>query len=189
MPNNFITVPNQRTIKIHREHPTSNFLGIKNENWMNASRLLGAHALRLYLYLASNANNFDLALSPSAIERDLGMSRSTYHDQFRKLVNSGFLVPSANGSRYDFYELPQTSLAHSQQNETSAGLNFEEMPALDTPILSVVKGVMAEDTEINNKNTENNPTNIWEPKEKVIEVEKLIEEGRMPSPTKEEWVF
>lgn len=183
------TVPNQRTITIHRERIAENFLGIKNENWMNASRLLGAHALRLYLYLASNANNFELALSPSAIERDLGMSRSTYHDQFRKLVNSGFLVPSANGSRYDFYELPQTSLAHSQQNETSAVLNFEEMPTLDTPILSVVEGVMAEDTEINNKNTENNPTNIWMPKEKVILAEKLIEEGKMRPPSRAEWIF
>lgn len=156
---------------------------------MNASRLLGAHALRLYLYLASNANNFELALSPSAIERDLGMSRSTYHDQFRKLVNSGFLVPSANGSRFDFYELPQTSLAHSQQNETSAVLNFEENPALDTPISSVVEGVMAEDIEINNKNTENNPTNIWKPKEKVILAEKLIEEGKMRPPSRSKWVF
>jgi hypothetical protein len=45
----------------------SDFLGIKNENWQAASRDLGAHALQLYLYLASNANNYTVALSPAAV--------------------------------------------------------------------------------------------------------------------------
>ena len=48
------TVPNQRVIRVHRERASSDFLGIKNERWMAASRILGATALRLYLYLASN---------------------------------------------------------------------------------------------------------------------------------------
>ena len=56
MPN--ITYPNQRLVKIHRESAKTDFLGIKNENWQAASRDLGAHALQLYLYLASNANNY-----------------------------------------------------------------------------------------------------------------------------------
>ena len=46
------TVPNQRVIRVHRERASSDFLGIKNERWMAASRILGATALRLYLYLA-----------------------------------------------------------------------------------------------------------------------------------------
>ena len=52
------TVPNQRVITIHRERATSDFLGIKNSNWQAAARELGAHALLLYLYFASNANGF-----------------------------------------------------------------------------------------------------------------------------------
>lgn len=64
MPN---TVPNQRIITIHRERVASDFLGIKNDNWQAAARDLGAHALMLYLYFASNANGFTLALSPAAI--------------------------------------------------------------------------------------------------------------------------
>ena len=51
-----ITFPNQRMVRVHRERAASDFLGIKNENWQAASRDLGAHALQLYLYLASNAN-------------------------------------------------------------------------------------------------------------------------------------
>lgn len=73
-----MTYPNQRMIKIHRERASVDFLGIKNENWQAASRDLGAHALQLYLYLAANANNYTLALSPAAIRQDIGMARSTY---------------------------------------------------------------------------------------------------------------
>lgn len=103
MPN---TVPNQRVVRVHRVRATSDFLGIKNENWMSASKTLGAHALRLYLYLAANANGYELALSPAALERDIGMARSTYHDQFRRLINAGYLVQSG-GNLYEFYEVPQ----------------------------------------------------------------------------------
>ena len=85
MPN---TVPNQRVVAIHRETTKSDFLGIKNANWQAAARDLGAHALMLYLYLASNANNYTLALSPVAIRRAVGMPPSTYTDQFN---NAGSL--------------------------------------------------------------------------------------------------
>ena len=61
------TVPNQRVVTVHRERATSDFLGIKNENWMSAARDLGAYSTLLYLYLASNANGYSLALSPTAV--------------------------------------------------------------------------------------------------------------------------
>lgn len=112
------TVPNQRMVRVHRERVTSDFLGIKNENWQAASRELGAHALRLYLYLAANADNYTFALSPAALTRDIGMPRSTYHDQFRKLVDLGYLV-QANGNTYDFYEVPR----HSENSIISDGQN------------------------------------------------------------------
>lgn len=72
---------------------------------MAASRDLGAQALQLYLYLAANANDYALALSPVAIRNSIGMAPSTYHDQFHKLVQKGYLV-RAHGNTYDFYEVP-----------------------------------------------------------------------------------
>ena len=56
MPN--VTYPNQRVVTVHREAIKSNFLGIKNENWKAAARDLGAHAFKLYIYFASNADNY-----------------------------------------------------------------------------------------------------------------------------------
>ena len=61
----------------------------------------------LYLYLASNADNFTLALSPAAIRQVIGMPASTYRDQFVKLVDRGYLVQRGEGSTYDFYEVPK----------------------------------------------------------------------------------
>ena len=150
-----ITFPNQRMVRVHRERAASDFLGIKNENWQAASRDLGAHALQLYLYLASNANNYTVALSPVAVRQAIGMARSTYHDQFHKLVDRGYLVPS-NGNTFEFYEVPQA--ATQTQKEVSAnGLDFEENPCHDEQEGSVGLSVLPENTEINNMtNTPNN---------------------------------
>ena len=97
------TFPNQRTIKINRESAKADFLGIKNENWQAAARDLGAHALMLYMYLASNANGYNLALSPVAIRQAIGMPRSTYHDQFARLIDKGYLVQKS-ANNFEFFE-------------------------------------------------------------------------------------
>ena len=140
--------PNQRVINIHRESTKTNFLGIKNENWQAAARDLGAHALMLYLYLASNANGYVLALSPVAVRQAIGMARSTYHDQFHKLVDKGYLVP-ASGNTFEFYESPQ-SVAQSQEIVSDVGLNFEESPSDNIQVSFDGQTVMHEDIQINN---------------------------------------
>lgn len=124
------TFPNQRQVRIHREPIESDFLGIKNENWQAASRDLGAHGLRLYLYLAANANNFMLALSPAAVRQAIGMARSTYSDYFQILLEKGYIVANSKGS-FDFYERPRpadnfnenevSSAGHDDKNGSSAG--------------------------------------------------------------------
>ena len=61
-------------IHVHRIPAQQPFLGIKNENWQRAARDLGAYAFMLYLYLASNADNYTLALSPAAVRESIGMA-------------------------------------------------------------------------------------------------------------------
>lgn len=148
MPN---TVPNQRIIAIHRERAASDFLGIKNDNWQAAARDLGAHALMLYLYFASNANGFTLALSPAAIRQAVGMPPSTYRDQFVKLIDKGYLVQRKNSNTYDFYETPQRD-THTKNNDTLDGLDFT---ADVQNVPQTVNDEAAEDIEININNTDN----------------------------------
>ena len=182
MPN--ITYPNQRVINIHREVAKSNFLGIKNENWQAAARDLGAHALMLYLYLASNADGYNLALSPAAIRQAIGMPRSTYQDQFVRLIDRGYIVQES-GNVYNFFETPQTSHGNIQASIMTQTpndvLNFDEC----TPDVSCVDraapNVPTEDREINNNEIQinnnginnsvlNGAENIYIPKEKIIKI-------------------
>jgi len=146
MPN---TVPNQRLIAIHRERAASDFLGIKNSSWQAAARDLGAHALMLYLYFASNANGFMLTLSPAAIRQAVGMPQSTYRDQFTKLIDRGYLVQRGESNTYDFYETPKRA-THTEKNDTSDGYDFTA-DAFGTP--QAVNDEAAEDIEININNT------------------------------------
>ena len=145
------TFPNQRIISIHRERATSDFLGIKNSHWQAAARDLGAHALMLYLYLASNADNFTLTLSPAAIRQAIGMPASTYRDQFVKLVDRGYLVQRGEGSIYDFYEVPKRGTC------AEDGVQRGTFPFTDgvQTKTAPVAGRTAQSREINKINTNN----------------------------------
>ena len=144
-----VTYPNQRLVNIHRERVSSDFLGIQNENWMAAARDLGAHTLMLYLYFASNANGFMLALSPAAIRQAVGMPSSTYRDQFIKLIDKGYLVQRGDSNTYDFYETPQRA-THTTPNNTIDDYDFT-VDAMDEAQTANDKA--AEDIEININNT------------------------------------
>ena len=197
------TFPNQRMVKVHRERATANFLGIKNENWQAASRDLGAHGLQLYLYLASNADNYTLALSPAAVRQAIGLKRSTYHDKFHELEDKGYLV-NTHGNTYEFYEVPQAA-AQTKNSMTADGLDFEEHPSSDTPICSNGQGMLSDNIEINNKdstidssinNDKESPerTPIAIPKVKEIVIQRPKAEGKNrpvcnPKPKAEEFVF
>lgn len=195
-----VTYPNQRNIKINRERATVDFLGIKNENWQAASRDLGATALRLYLYLASNANGYTIALSPAAVRRDIGMARSTYHDQFHILVDKGYLVPAA-GNTFEFFEKPQPRTVSNSKNEVlTDGLNFETSTAVDEGIPQNGQDVMRENIEINNTtDITNNEINIdqaescYRPKVTEIKIPSPSAQGnKRPTyipPKKGEFVF
>ena len=182
MPN--ITYPNQRVIKINRESAKSDFLGIKNVNWQAAARDLGAHALMLYMYLAANADGFNLALSPAAIRQAIAMPRSTYQDQFVKLIDRGYIVQES-GNVYSFYETPQPSHASNQASittqKTNDVLNFEECPPDVSCVDRAAPNVPTEDREINNNEIQinnnginnsvlNRAENIYIPKEKIIKI-------------------
>jgi DNA-binding IclR family transcriptional regulator len=63
-----------------------------------------------------------LALSPAALQQDIGLKRSTYRDHFTDLVNKGYLV-QGTGNTWEFYERPQV------RDIANNGLNQNEMAA------------------------------------------------------------
>ena len=189
MPN--MTFPNQKKVCIHREIPKTDFLGIKNENWQAAARDLKPFSLALYLYLASNADNYTLALSPVAVQEAIGMPRSTYNDQVQNLINKGYLVLS-HGNTYDFYEVPSqnsqsvnTSLVNSSDNDCPTAVNDMTDAAKTCP--SESREINNSENVINNKITNIEfPSRIEAPKVKEIVISKPEAEGKKrpkPSPT------
>lgn len=100
------TVPNQKTVIIHKKYPESNFMQISNEHWMEFNKKYGPFALQVYLYLAKNANTFHLALSQQAAENEAGIKRTTFHKYIDLLIKEGYLV-WRDGNTYDFYETPR----------------------------------------------------------------------------------
>lgn len=188
-------------ITIHREAAKSDFLGIKNVNWQYAARDLGAHAVLLYLYFASNADGYNLALSPAAVQNAIGMPRSTYHDQFKILVSKGYLVPT-QGNYYDFFELPQPRHGVYQKPLSANGLNFEECPSDGKGNEQAVQTISGGNTEINNKELTTKPqTNISgfelaqeikKPEERVIRISSPKAEPKKtltPKPERTGFVF
>lgn len=155
MANPQVTFPNQRIVKIHREKVEYDFLGIKNANWMAAARDLRAHAFLLYIYLASNADNFSLALSQKAVQEAIGMPRSTYHDQFKILVNKGYLVETSS-NHYNFYEKPQPRTDLHQRDRTAHGQAIENYTVDGIDFPQNAQSCPQDKREINNINTDVN---------------------------------
>ena len=153
------TVPNQKVIQIHREPLGGSFLGINNDNWKYAARVLGAQAFLLYTYLASNKNEYKTALSPAAVQKDIGMPRSTFYDQLRKLESMGFLVHD-KGNLLHFYEIPH-SATHTQ---TACVPDNENSTIAANPLPPHVQENPQEDIEIyiNNKEKTNIPEGMNE---------------------------
>ena len=127
-----MSVPNQNFIVIHREYPKKDFLQIKNENWQNVLMQTKEDyaALALYLYLASNMNNYRLELSPQAIQNAIGMPRSTYYKKLKILKDNGYII-ERQGNLLEYYETPQeqsvrSGLPEKQQNLSAVQQNPQQ---------------------------------------------------------------
>ena len=113
------TYPNQKNVVIHKDYPKNNFLQISNDHWMEINKRYTPYGLQLYLYLAKNANNYQLALSPAAAEQEAGIKRTTFNKYIGLFIEAGYLV-WRSGNTYDFYETPHEP-KKKEANGISAG--------------------------------------------------------------------
>ena len=151
----------------------------------------------LYLYFASNANGYTLALSPTAIKNAIGMPSSTYHDHLSNLVKKGYLIPTGTNS-FDFFEVPRPAHGSSPKD----GLKNEEQTAAVQGNDQAVHTHPAQDIEINNRDIPTKPrTNISGleitdeikvPEEKIVYIKRPVAERKkeiVPKPEKGGFVF
>ena len=99
------SVPNQKTIIVHKDKVVSDFLQINNSEWMEVNKKFGPYALQLYLYIAKNADGYKFALSPAAAREEAGIKKTSYNNYLKLLETAGYIV-KRSGNTYDFYTTP-----------------------------------------------------------------------------------
>ena len=104
--------PNQRAINIHRDTVVKksgrNYACIYKDNLLEACRNLKPSTFKLWVWLASNQNNYSLEYSPSYIQKVLHMSIPTAKGAFNELKEKLYLIQDDNKDYlFHFYEEPQ----------------------------------------------------------------------------------
>ena len=106
----FQTNPNQRNITINRKDALSSgrqYLAINCDTLAEASRnISGEVPFKLYLYLASNKNGYELSFSPQHFSNIYGCSIDASRKAFVKLIESNYIINNGNNS-FEFFETPQ----------------------------------------------------------------------------------
>ncbi len=91
---------------------------------MQANKTLSPYGLQLYLYLASNLNNYSFALSPAAAEEYAGIKKTSFRKYLKLLEIEGYLV-RRHGNIYDFYTTPRDPEDRTHPDEHIDGIIFE----------------------------------------------------------------
>lgn len=89
-----MAVPNQRIIYIERSSADikKDFFKIGHIQLTKAASDLSGNALKLYIYLADNKNNYRLELSSKHFIQWSGTSDSTYDRAFKELKEKQYLI-------------------------------------------------------------------------------------------------
>lgn len=125
------TVPNQKVVKVHREPTGKNFIAISKESYSKAYRNMSnsSATLALYIWLVGNKDNYTFALSPEAIENQIGMAKSSYQGAVKKLIDLGYLVKKdENSNVYNFYEVTRSDEKVEHNAVESEAIIFEDFP-------------------------------------------------------------
>ena len=102
-----LVYPNQKIVTIHKAPVDAQniYLRIKKEAMQSASQNLSGEEFKAFMYLASNQDNYEMALSTEDMAAKMGGSIRGMQSAVRKLIVKGYLVQQ-HKNRYDFYESP-----------------------------------------------------------------------------------
>lgn len=107
----FQTVQNQRIISISGKEACDKdhlYARVNKAALLEAMQQLTPTNFEVWLYLASQQNNYTFAFSPAAVTKETGIKKSSLQEGIRVLIKEKYLIPRADNSNiYDFYELPR----------------------------------------------------------------------------------
>ena len=109
--NTYKNNPNQKTIKITKENcdKHNKYTMINLDALQMAMRDLTNAQFKVWLFLAKNADGYDLELSPAEAAYYWGIKKNTMQETIRLFTKRGYLIP-VNGSHtyFEFHEIPIT---------------------------------------------------------------------------------
>lgn len=113
MAKEFETVPNQKRICVLKEgkaqcDASHVYMKTQKETMFKAMKDLTPTNFLVWLYLASQADNYTFNFSPAAITRETGLKKSALQEGIRVLIAQNYLIQRPNSNIYDFYETPKT---------------------------------------------------------------------------------
>ena len=124
-----MSVPNQKIVVIHKAKYRDYFLQIGISEWQLALQEMNKCEFALYLYLAGNADGFNLELSQQAFENATGYKKTSYHAAVKRLLELDYLV-QIHGNKYDFHTTPRRKREPKRISEVS---EFRKRELLSSP--------------------------------------------------------
>lgn len=99
--------PNQKIVTVHKAvvDEKNIYMRLNKKAMMNACKNLGGLELNAFLYLSSNQDGYEMALSTEDMAAQMGGSVRSYQTAIRSLIQKGYLVHDRK-NRYDFYDFP-----------------------------------------------------------------------------------
>lgn len=154
-----ITFPNQKVIHINKPNLDGNYLSVGINDWAEASKNLSPNTFKVYLYIASNADGFDLALSRQAVMNLLSISKDSYIRAVKELEDKHYIVLK-QGNIYDFYTVPMYASVHTTDEGMYADTHTVCMQECIHDVCKDATSMYAPThTEINNINNKNKINN------------------------------
>ena len=108
--NKYKNNPNQRTIRIQKEKCDKNnkYSTINLEALQLAMKNLTNAQFKVWMFLAKNADNYNLEISPAEAAVYWGIRKTTMQETIRFFIKVGYLIPIDNSSTYyEFHEIPE----------------------------------------------------------------------------------
>ena len=89
-----LVYPNQKIVTIHKAviDAQNIYLRINKEAMQHASRSLSGEEFKAFMYLASNQDNYEMALSTEDMAAKMGGSVRGMQSAVRNLITKGYLV-------------------------------------------------------------------------------------------------
>ena len=125
---------NQRKVTTHKPPFDGHFLQVGKADWMTAYQTLRRGTFGLYLYLCGHQNNYAFYLSSADVQKQLGISDSTYRRAIEELKENGYIAIGTNEHDFHFYAKSQLMPSVMEDGDAAAAPVISEPVATEPAV-------------------------------------------------------